>query len=105
MSHATQTDTEDVSFNSWSNESYHIREKFERVPDGVDAVLFTDMVNVVKKRDSPWHFVHPAQQFEEFCDDNILCSWKASPNLTDVQKKLTHILKTKFYKMRWIAEN
>jgi len=104
MNHATQMDTEDLSSNSWSEASFQSREELEEFPDGVDAFLFTDMVNVEPKNNSPWHFVHPAQQFEELCDDNVLCLWKASPNLTEVQQVMKGILQSKFYKMRWIVE-
>jgi len=104
-SHTAQTDTEDVSFNPWSQASHQFREKLEQFQDGVDAFLFTDMVKVVHKHNSPWEFVYPARQFEENCDDNVLCLWKASSNLTQAQKKMQNILQSKFYKMRWIAEN
>jgi hypothetical protein len=98
-------DMADAGFNRWSEASYHIGEKFEKLPDSVDAFLFTDMVNVVQTRNSLWEFVHPARQFEELCDDNILCSWKAIPNLTESQKKVQAVLASKFFKMRWIAES
>jgi len=104
---ATQVemDTEDVSLNPWSDESYQFREMFEHIPNGIEAFLFTDMVNVQQKGNSPWNFVYPARQFEEFCDDNVLCLRKENPNLTQGQESMQHILQSKFYKTRWIAEN
>jgi len=78
---------------------------FENFPKGVDAFLFTDMVNVVRDENSPWQLVYPARQYEEYCDDNILCLWKGVPDLTPAQKQTQMILASKFFKTRWIAES
>jgi hypothetical protein len=89
-------------FNRLTEASGHIG---GTLPDGVDAFLFTDMIHVVRNYTSPWHFVYPARQFEELCDDNILCLWKGMTNLTRSQKQMQLILASKFFKIRWIAEN
>jgi hypothetical protein len=89
-------------FNRWTEASDHIGEK---LPHGVDAFLFTDMINVGRNDNSPWQFVYPARQFEELCDDNVLCLWKGKTNLTRSQKHLQLILASKFFKMRWIAQS
>jgi hypothetical protein len=103
ISEDTQIDEmDDESFNRWTEASDQIGEK---LPDGVDAFLFTDMVNVVRNDNSPWQFVYPARQFEELCDDNVLCLWKEKENLTRSQKQMQIILASKFFKTRWIAEN
>jgi len=91
---------EDEGFNRWTESSDQIG---EQLPDGVDAFLFTDMINVERKEDSPWQFIF-ARQFEELCDDNVLCLWNHT-NLTRSQKSMQRILASKFFKIRWVAEN
>jgi len=90
--------------NRWTEPPSPRRARY-KLPDSVDAFIFTDMVNVERREDSQWQFVYPAQQFEEVCDDNVLCLWKANPNLTQAQKQMQTILASKFFKTRWIAEN